>query len=62
MKFLFLFLGVGRSFGMICAYLHFVLKIPLPQVHYELAPIRSAGFFDREFLENSEKMYNEAFD
>jgi hypothetical protein len=55
-------LGVGRAFGLICAYHHFVLKVPLPKVHYDLAPMRSCGFFDRVFLENAEKIYKKAFE
>ncbi|CAF1307928.1 unnamed protein product [Adineta steineri] len=54
--------GVGRAFGIVCAYHHFVLKTPLPKVHYDLAPIRSCGFFDRVFLENAEKIYKKAYE
>lgn len=56
------FLGVGRAFGTICAYYHFVKKVPLAKVHYDLAPIRSCGFFDRVFLENAAVIYKRAYD
>ncbi|CAF4632956.1 unnamed protein product [Rotaria sp. Silwood1] len=58
----FLILGVGRAFGIVCAYYHFVLKIPLPKVHYDLAPPRSCGFFDRVFLENAAIIYKKAYE
>jgi len=54
--------GVGRAFGIVCAYYHFVLKVPLPKVHYDLAPIRSCGFFDRVFLENAAIIYKKAYE
>ncbi|CAF1617530.1 unnamed protein product [Adineta ricciae] len=53
--------GVGRAFGTVCAYYHFVLNMPLAKVHYELAPVRSCGFFDRVFLENAAKIYRKAY-
>jgi len=62
-KILFFFcLGAGRAFGTVCAYYHFVLKVPLPKVHYDLAAIRSCGFFDRVFLENAAVIYKKAFE
>lgn len=54
--------GVGRAFGLICAYYHFVLKIPLPIVQYELTAVRSCGYFDWPFLENAAKIYRKAFE
>lgn len=55
-------LGVGRAFGLICAYFHFVLKIPLPVVQYELTAVRSCGYFDWTFLENANRIYKKAFE
>ncbi len=55
-------LGAGRAFGIICAYYHFVLKIPLSKIPYDLAPIRSCGYFDRVFLENAAIIYKKAYE
>jgi len=55
-------LGAGRAFGTVCAYHYFVLKMPLPKVQYELAPIRSCGFFDRVALENAAVTYKKAYE
>ncbi len=60
--FSFFSLGIGRAFGIVCAYYHFVLNIPLAKVHYDLAPIRSCGFFDRVFLENAQVTYKKAYE
>lgn len=61
-NFVLFILGVGRAFGVVCAYYYFVLNVPLPKVSYELSAIRPAGYFDRAFLENAIETYKAAFE